>query len=271
MKPTVKLDMREFNAALASRVQDTRRKLPELVNQTAFNVSARAMHYTKPNTWGSPSGVTAQKGRVNLYLRHEIGSTPGAHGTYKPSKQNTGKRGARRLRRVLLIAQAAFFKKHGYGIGKGKSNKRTKRVSTWKAGNGKNATKPGKRIMGSDYGQAMMRYVGKLFNKNVRSVGYLKAVWVPVLRALAPLARFKGYAKGLPYGVLWKTSSAVGAVVPAKEGSGNVAAVLDVSAHAPRLTANAEAEVRRATQRAVDEEAKEMRKHMESKLAKAFA
>lgn len=263
MKPTLKLDMREFNAALSARVAATRRTLPEVVNQTAFNVAARAMHYTKPNTWGSPNAVTAERGKVNLYLRHEMGSTPGAHGTYTPSKGNKGKRGARRLRRVLLIAQAAFFKKHGYGIGKGKSQKRTKRLSTWKS------AKPGKKIMGGDYGQAMMRYVGKLFNKNVRSVGYLKAIWVPVLRALAPFAKFKGYAKGLPYGVRWKTSSAIGAVAVAKEGTGNVAAVLDVSAHAPRMNAGAEAEVRRATQQALTDEAQEMRRHLESKLATA--
>tara|TARA_R110000868_G_scaffold376043_1_gene640789 strand:+ start:133 stop:678 length:546 start_codon:yes stop_codon:yes gene_type:complete len=181
------------------------------------------------------------------------------------------------LRSVTLIAQAAFFKAHGFGIGKGKSNRRTKRLSTGGSATakGKNdygysfARKAGKLVVGSDYGDAMKRYAGKMFNKAVRSVGYLSAVWVPVLQALAPLAKFKGYAKGLTYGVRWKTSSAAGAVVPAQAGNGNVGAVLDVSALAPRMTGGAEAAVRLALQQAIDAEAAEMKRHLADQLAKA--
>ncbi len=267
MTPTFTVDTRDFDAALRKRMADTRRSLPELVNQTAFNVAARAMRGTKQ----------ASGSQVRDYLGKEMGATyagGGNTGSYTPAKQNAGKRAARRLRRVVLIAQAVFYKKHGYGIGKGKSNKRTKRLSTGGSATakGKNdyghsfARKAGKMVMGSDYGDAMKKYAGKMLNKAVRSVGYLSAMWVPVLRSLAPVAKFKGLAKGLRYGVLWKTSSAFGSVVPAREGA-SVAAVLDVTAGNPRTSANAQRVVRAALQGAIDAEAVEMRRHMEKKLA----
>ena len=291
MKPILKLDMREFNTSLAARVQDTKRTLPEMVNQTAFNVAARAMRSTR----------VASAEKVRRYLGSGMKDVRSKQGTIGAVAQNAfaqqrGGKGQRiskvnSLRRLVLIAQAAFFKKHGHGIGKGKSNKRTKRlrqVTAQQASlfgrNGKLkrsrevnqanyslAAKTGKMVMGSDYGQAMKKYAGKIFNKAVRSVGYLSALWVPILRQLGPVAKFKGLAKGLKYGVLWRTSSAIGQTTPAKEGTGNVAAVLDVTAGNPRMTPNAEAVVREALQAAMDEEAKEMRRHMEAKLGAAFA
>lgn len=276
MKPTITIEMREFNAALAARVQSTKKTLPQVVNQAAFNVAARAMRGTKP----SAMGLAPAKWAVQRYMGLAGGRPQGGRtgGTSK------GKSAARSLRSVTLIAQAAFFKKHGYGIGKGKSNRRTKRIrqntSQQASAFGRNgkrkandygsslSAKP-KAVMGSDYGDAMKRYAGKVFNKAVRSVGYLSAVWVPVLRALAPLAKFKGYAKGLTYGVRWKTSSAAGAVVPAQAGTGNVGATLDVSALAPRMTGGAEAVVRAALQQAIDAEAAEMKRHLADKLAQA--
>lgn len=279
MKPTLKLDMREFNAALAARVQDTRRTLPEVVNQTAFNVAARAMRGTK--------ATNAEQ--VRRYLGRMGGVPKGGRAVAADSNRfgSRHKRGARMLRSVTLIAQAAFFKKHGHGIGKGKSNKRTKRIrqNTAKQSSlfGKNgklkrndygyslAAKAGKTVVGSDYGTAMQRYAGKIFNKAVRSVGYLSAMWVPILRQLGPVAKFKGLAKGLKYAVRWRTSSAIGQTTLAKEGAGNVAAILDVTAGNPRMTPNAEKVVREALQNAVDLEAKEMKRHMEAKLAAAYA
>lgn len=274
MKPFLKLDMREFSAALAARVQDTRRTLPEVVNQSAFNVAARAMRGTKP----------ANAEKVRAYLG-KMGGVPSGGRAVPAAGNRFGtrhKRGARMLRSVTLIAQAAFFKKHGYGIGKGKGNKRAKRLRQVTAQQaslfGKDgklkrndygyslAAKQGKTVMGSDYGQAMQRYAGKLFNKAVRSVGYLSAMWVPILKQLAPTAKFKGLAKGLKYAVQWRTSSAIGQTTPAREGAGSVAAILDVTAGNPRMTPNAERVVREALQEAIDAEAKEMKRHMEAKL-----
>jgi len=281
MKPTFTFDTRAFNAALTARVARSRRTVVEVVNQSAFNVAARAMRETRAS---EGQKVRAYLGAPMSDNRSTGGGAAAAMNAGGNSFGSRHKRGARQLRRVLLIAQAAFYKKHGYGLGKGKSNKRTKRIRQVTAqrgslfgANGKRkvtdhgysqAAKRNKVVMGSDYGEAMKAYVGKIFNKNVRSAGYLRAMWVPVLRALGPLAKFRGLAKGLKYAVLWKTSSAVGTAAPAAQGPDAVRAVLTVGAGAPRMSQGAEIEARRATQAAIDGETKDMVRHLASELAK---
>ena len=93
-------------------------------------------------------------------------------------------------------------------------------------------------------------------------------MWVPILRALGPLAKFKGFAKGLRYGALWKTSSAIGKTSPAKDSLGRVSATLDVTAGNPRMTPGAEAVTRAALQGAIDAETVEMKRHMQEQLSK---
>lgn len=275
MTPRFTFDTHEFDAALQARVNSTRRSVPEVVHQTAFNVAARSMAATKKT----------DPNKVRQYLNFAGGKPKGGRVVASDSNRfgSRHKRGARMLRSVTLIAQAVFFKKHGYGIGRGKSNKRTKRIrqvtdqqSSLFGKDGKRkvndygyslAAKRGKVVVGSDYGEAMQKYAGKLFNRAVRSVGYLSAMWVPVLRALAPLAKFKGLAKGLRYGALWKTSSAVGQV--SAMGNGDVAAVvLDVAARNPRMTPAAESQASKAVQLAIDAETVEMRRHLLEKLSK---
>jgi len=283
MKPTVTMDMREFNTALQARVGSTRRTLAEVTNQSAFNVAARAMRGTRA---ANPQQVRAYLGAAMTDNRGSGGKASADPGDKNKANRfgSRHKKGSRMLRRVVLIAQAAFFKQHGHGLGKGKSNKRTKRIRQNTAQqaslfgrNGKLkrndyghslAAKAGKTVMGSDYGEAMRKYAGKLFNKAVRSVGYLSAMWVPILRELAPVAKFKGLAKGLRYAALWKTSSAVGTTSAAREGLDKVTAVLDVTAGNPRMTPNAQAVVRAALQGAIDAEAAEMQRHLTEKLSK---
>lgn len=283
MKPTVVMDMREFNAALQERVRHSKRTLAEVTNQVAFNVAARAMRSTRST---SPQAVRAYLGAAMTDTRASGGRASADTGDANKANRfgSRHKRASRMLRRVVLIAQAAYFKKHGHGIGKGKSNKRTKRIRQVTAQQaslfGKHGklkrndyghslgAKQGRTVMGSDYGEAMRKYAGKLFNKAVRSVGYLSAMWVPILRSLAPVAKFKGLAKGLKYGVLWRTSSAIGRTTPAKDGAAKAEAILDVTAGNPRMTPNAEAVVRAALQAAIDAEAAEMKRSLTARLAK---
>lgn len=256
MTPTFKCDLTGLNQAMLTRQLTTGKEMAEIVNQTAFNVAARAFHYTKPNTWNDASAITKEKWRVQKYLGAMVGG-----GNRFGSRH---KRAARQLRKVTLIAQAIFYKTHGYGIGKGKSNKRTMRPK-W----GKKA-KPGAMKMGSDYGDAMIRYTGKIFAKNVRSVGYLKAIWVPVLETLAPLVKFRGYLKGGALrGLRWKTSSAWGGARPAVPNT-VAEAVLMAGATAPRMTANSQSVLQQALQKAVDDEAADMQAHIAEKAAKLY-
>ena len=127
MNPAIKFDMREFNAALQQRVNASRRTMAEVTNQSAFNVAARAMRGTKQ---ANPQAVRSFLGAAMTDNR-AIGGGAGADKADANQSNRFGsrhKRASRMLRRVVLIAQAAYFKKHGHGIGKGKSNKRTKRI-----------------------------------------------------------------------------------------------------------------------------------------------
>lgn len=273
MTAAITFDTGELNAAIADKMARTKRDMAQIVNQAAFNVAARAMRETKQ----------ADGRKVHDYLRLMGGRPKGGRVGGSNRFGSRHKRGARMLRSVTLIAQSIYFKTHGHGIGLGKSNKRTKRIRQITAQqaslfgkNGKRkvndygyslAAKANKVVVGSDYGEAMQKYAGKIFNRAVRSVGYLKAVWVPVLIALGGLVKFRAFAKGLNYKLRWRTSSAIGAATPAKDGE-SVAAFLDVGAHAKRMTAGAQAEVSRALQKAIRDEEAEMRRHEQEMLTK---
>lgn len=283
MDPTFNVKLAGLDKAIEETMLVTRKTLVEQINQTTFNVAARGMHATPIES----------SGKIRTYLGAFMADTRGKGGSIGAVAQNDRfqqyagggrKKAAASLRRVTLIAQKVFFKTHGYGIGKGKSNKRTKRtrqVTAQQASRiGKDgklkkndygyslAAKPGKTVVGSDYGEAMIKYVGKMFNRAVRSPGYLAAVFVPALRLLGPLVKFKGLASGLPYRVLWAQGSAHGTATAASDGS--LRARITGLLSARRMTDKSQQILDTATQQAMADEERELRRHTEEQLQKAF-
>ena len=256
----VQFDMRELSKAIEEKAARSKRDMAGIVNQAAFNTCARAMRATPQ----------ADRQKVRQYLGEWVGA-PAVNGKVQSQPSNRfgtrHKRAARQLRRVTLIAQALFYKTHGYGIGKGKSNKRTKRpkgISRSYPG------KPGAVKLGSDYGDAMIRYAGKLFNRAVRSTGYLAAAFVPALRLLAPVVRFKGLASGLPYRVLWQRGSAFGSADAATPGA-TPEATVTLSIEGRRVNSAAQAKIKQAFDQASADEAAEMRRHEREVLEGLYA
>lgn len=253
----VQFDMRELSKAIEEKAARSKRDMAGIVNQAAFNTCARAMRATPQ----------ADRQQIRQYLGEWVGA-PAVNGRVQSQPSNRfgtrHKRAARQLRRVTLIAQALFYKTHGYGIGKGKSNKRTKRAKVGPT------ARAGAVKLGSDYGDAMMRYAGKLFNRAVRSTGYLAAAFVPALRLLAPLVRFKGLATGLPYRVLWQRGSAFGSADAATPGA-TPEATVTLAIQGRRVNSEAQAKIKQAFDQASADEAAEMRRHEREVLEGLYA
>ncbi|NBV22250.1 MAG: hypothetical protein EBS05_10085 [Proteobacteria bacterium] len=258
MDATFNVKLAGMDKAVEEAMLVTKKTVAEQINQTTFNVAARGFHYTTPNTWNDSSAIARQRWKVQSYLKEPAGP----EGANRFGSRH--KRGSRMLRRVTLIAQALFYRKHGYGIGKGKSNKRTRRASTVKG------AKPGKMVYASDYGQAMTAYAGTMLRRNSANVGYLKTVWMAGIDALAPLVKFKGYLKNFSglAGLRRQLGSSSGSATPASDGSlrARVSGLLS----SRKLTDKSQQIIDAAARQAMADEEKELRRHTEEQLKKAF-
>lgn len=271
MTPTFRVELSGLNKAIEEVMLVTNKTLAEQVNQTAFNVAVRGFHYTSPNTWSDPSAIARERWKVQGYLKQQMSDDRAGSGGAIAAAGGKGnrfgsrhKRGARQLRRMTLIAQAMFYRKHGFGIGKGKSNRRTQRASTVKG------AKPGKMVYASDYGQAMMAYVGTMLRRNVSNVGYLKTVWMQAIDRLVPLVKFKGYLKNFSglAGLRRQFGSSYGGAQVATDNSPR--AIVTGLLTAKKLTPASERIVNAAARQALVDEEKELQRHTEEQLEKAF-
>jgi hypothetical protein len=274
MTPTFKVELAGLNKAVENAMLVTKKTLAEQINQTAFNVAARGFHYTKPNTWDDANAIFKQRNKISGYLKQQMSDArrQGAGAVVETSGNGNRfgsrhKRASRQLRRMTLIAQAAFYKAHGYGIGKGKSNKRTKRLSTHK-----NA-KAGKTITASDYGQAMTAYTGMMLRRNLSNVGYLKTIWMGAIDRLAPFVKFKGYLKnfnGLA-GLRRMGGTGYGGASMANENTPQaVVTGLLTAAERKKFSGSSQREIDNAARNALNDEAREMKEHLDRQLTKAL-
>ena len=120
MTPTFKVELAGLDKAVENAMLVTRKTLAEQINQTAFNVAARGFHYTKPNTWDGANAILKQRNRISNYLKQQMSDArrQGAGAVVETSGKGNRfgsrhKRASRQLRRMTLIAQAAFHKAHG--------------------------------------------------------------------------------------------------------------------------------------------------------------
>lgn len=233
--PTFKADLRALDAEINRRVIRTGRDLATVVNQTAFNVAARAFHATPPRTSDNGQQMQGVRLAVQNYLRQQL-STRIKLGT-------SGKRKGKRFR----------FKAR---------NKELQRVHLILNARRGKAGKPGL------YGKAMLRASGGFVKKARAGVGFLKSVWLPVLRGLWGVVKFRGFAKGTSTVARWANSAGSGTATAAKPGA-TVAAILSVSAKVKGAQdARAGAVMTRAVNEAVVAETREMVRHAARVLGK---
>lgn len=241
MKPMLHVDMRDFHRAMDKYRRTTTRDLAEIINQRAFNVAARSFHLTKPVTAPGHAGdVTEQKFKVERYLRYQLST--------RVKRATSGKRKGKFIRFVRLNRE--FQRRHAII----------------------NALL-GRRGRKGLYGRAMRAYAGKMMGSAIRGVGVLKSVWLPVIRDLWGFVKFRGFAKTTGIGVQrWPGGAGDGKVSIGAPGE-RVRTVMRLSFRAfkrGRLTSEAHDVVQNALQRALDDEAREMEKHVAEKLKKGI-
>jgi hypothetical protein len=228
MAPTGRLDMSRLDAALRGYVPTTRRDRAEIVNQRALNVMGRTFDLIPP---ASGAGVEGKRAEIKAYMDEPI--------LYRlkvfKSGKRKGKTGARGqpLMRKHLIAQARRKKRGLKGL----------------------------------YGWQMRKASAGLSRRAQVSVGFLKSLFLPVIRALNPLVPFKfPFAKTRNIS-RWPNSAGHGIASPAKPGARCLATI--VLSLRMKLGNNAKAMsiVESNLQKAVNEEAGELERHTRAKLA----
>ena len=171
-------DARQFNAGLDAYMKTTTRDLPDIVNQRAFNVAARTIDSMKP----LPGSEQAERSKIKSYLNAQVSTRI----RLVKSKGTFRKKGSRanQLARVNLIIQARRAKAGLKGL----------------------------------HGQEMTEAEGRFKRAAQVGVGFLKSPFIPVIKGLIALVRFRKVATRWGRISVWPGSAGFGKVTPAKEG-----------------------------------------------------
>lgn len=192
MKLSATIDFTNFQAALRQLYLVKDKKLPDLVNQAALDVAGKNFDDTPP------TDVQAERSKISAYLNTPI-STRIKLATSGKRKGKFIRKGGRKkqLTRAVLILQARRKRLGLPGIGKGMKRR--------------------------DIGQEITKLVGFFKSKSSNSAGFLKSVWIPIIRALNPVVQYKfPFAKTRSIS-RWPQSAGHGKVDIAKPGWNPVA------------------------------------------------
>lgn len=175
------IDDRQFKAALREYRQTTRRSLPEILNQRAFNIAARTMDSMKP----APGEEQAQRTKIKTYMDAQI-STRIRQVKSGRNKGQFKRRGSKpnQLARVNLIIQARRARKGLPGL----------------------------------YGAAMRQAEGSFKRAAQVGVGFLKSPFVAVIRGLLSYVKFRRVQTRWGRISVWPGSKGYGTVNPANPG-----------------------------------------------------
>ena len=242
MANAFRLDTREFDAAIAEYIQTTRRDICDIVNQRAYNVAVRAFDLTPPSGSAGKMGIAgaptiyAEKQKIKAELYRKLADSlirPKTGPNKGKLKQGRHKIRAKNFTFGVLIYQA---RRGRYG-------------------------QPGL------YGAEMEARSTGMIEARVRGVGYLKAVWLPILRGLHNIVRFKVWPKQrMDELARWPGSVGWGSVQPAQPGD-NVFVLLRTSL---RVRTSQDSKIgplqQMVMQQAIDEEGAEMHRHVQEKL-----
>lgn len=233
MAATIKLDTREFAAAIQAYKATTRKDIADILNQRALNIAYRAVDYIPPLTRNEVEGKRA---RIRAYMREQFSQRLKVFKGGK-RKGQFGKKGRRndQLQRRHLIVQARRRKKGLKGL----------------------------------YGPAMRRAAGKLSGQAQRSVGFLKSLFIPILRTLNEVARFRKVSLTKLKNIsVWPGGSGSGWARWATPGFSPKVILRVVSRARHPVGDQGQQIITAALTRAFSAEAAELRRHVERKLAR---
>lgn len=181
MSARITIDVRQFQAALKEYRETTTKALPEVLNQRAFNIAARTIDSLKP----SPGGEQSQRSAIKAYMDSPRGA-PKLRVVVNGPKRGQLKRVGRKQDRLMakhLILQARRAKKGLKGL----------------------------------YGQAMRLESGEFTRRAQAGVGFLKSPFVPIIKGLVAMVKFRKVATRWGRISVWAGSSGFGKVVAAKK------------------------------------------------------
>jgi len=184
---SMRIDMTEFNAALREYIPTTKKELPDIMNERLAKVIERTWDAMPPNT---PAAVSQKRFEIAQYLSEpratyvKLATSGKRKGKFIRSKAK-----GKQLMRVHLILQARRAKKGLKGL----------------------------------YGKAMRKASGAFRRKSAASAGFLKSHFLPIIRTLNLVSKWKipwWKTKGVSR---WPGSAGYGKANPAKLGWNPVA------------------------------------------------
>jgi hypothetical protein len=226
---TISIDTRQFKAALQEYRETTKRELRDILNQRAFNIAGRTMDALKPE----PGNEKGARHKIKNYMDAMQGSPRlKMFKTGRRRGQLALKGGASgQLRRKHLILQARRKKMGMKGL----------------------------------YGKTMREQVGKFTQAAQVGVGFLKSPFIPIIKGLHDLVRFKSVKTAWGRISVWPGSDGFGKVTPAKKSTNPFVEMRlkwIVSGHAGKVNKLIVPKM----QSAFDAEAAELRRYVTEKL-----
>lgn len=232
--PHIKIDDREFNRTLRAYMEQTKRTLPEILNQKAYSISMAASKMTykaslqkiKSDLWvvanrlkinksGKRKGQFSRGGKIKVYAGQESGGAP------LLAKIINAARGRRKV----------------------------------------------KGLQGNDMKLAMK----KVHDSRVRAIGFIRSGWLP---AVAAFARSIGKpVKSRTEKWLKRTAMMIGGARPAKPGMRPLAVFWNSATARPDNTKTHDVYkyAKEGLQAAMNQEVGRMKQHMEDKLKREAA
>jgi len=224
---TIKIDASGFRAALNRYRATTRKSLPEILNQRGLNVAGRAFDAIPP---GSGGGVPSRRAKIKKYMKAKLSPRRSLLRRRKGATRGSKPQAARLERRHLII--------------------QARRAARGKKGL---------------YGKAMKGAAGRLSGHAQNSVGFLKSIFLPVLRGLQPFSTYKFPFAKTQNIARWAKSAGYGKVTAAREGFfSNVK--FNVGTKTKSVAARPRFVVEQAWVGALAGEAAELTRHVEKKL-----
>ena len=243
MTPELRIDTRQFKAALQERAKNMIRKLADELNQRTINIVGRAYDKIKPLPGSEESG----RARIKSYMNEQV-STRIKLRTSGKRKGMFTKKGSRanQLVRANLIIQKRRSKLGLKGL----------------------------------YGKEMIQAEGKFKQAAQIGVGSLKLPLLKIIRVLNPLVKFKsaftrtgtvrlntGFVARIP---TWPLSGYGASVQPAEEGWKPRVNWRMYWGNVPGMPSKIQKMIEPNLQKAVDAETAEMRRHTAEKLQKEW-
>ena len=227
----IEINTRNFSDAMKFMRENIKRDMAEVLNQRAFNIAARTMDSLKPD----PGQEQSTRAKIKSYLNQQL--------TQRFSRRKSGKnkgklikRGSRanQLVRANLIIQARRSKMGKTGL----------------------------------YGAKMAEAEGRFKTAAQVGVGFLKTPFLPIIKGLHQLVKFKRVKTRWGRISVWPGSDGYGKIKPAKS---EVSPSVEISLG--WKVSGAPTKVQRMVvpklQMAFDAEAREMVKHTEEKIKQA--